>query len=44
MLSEEKNFKQVQGIRMTKKRCRLPTLIYRVCLGILFVMHEYRHL
>lgn len=44
MLSEEKNFKQVQGIRMKKKRCRLPTLIYRVCLGILFVMHEYRHL
>lgn len=44
MLSVQKNFKQVQGICMTKKRCPLPTLIYRVCLGILFVMHEYRHL
>ena len=47
MLSVQKNFKQEQGIRMTKKRCPLLTFtitIHRVCLGILFVMHEYRHL
>lgn len=28
---------------MMKKRRPLLTLIHRVCLGILFVMHEYRH-
>ena len=44
MLSVQKNVKQMQGIRMTKTRCPLLTLIHRVCLGSLFVMHEYRNL